>query len=284
MSVAVIGNLSDGVILGVDSAITVPASKGSVLKVYENAEKLFPLGSLQIGIAIFGLGAFGNRTIGSYLREFELTNWYQAYAENSKIEVIAEQLRLFLYNKYCEIITPELEVTYKKKFEDIPDKNKPGFGLIIGGFSPGEYLSEVRLIVIPKHDEINSTEIIRQQGSFGTNWFATFEPIRRYFMGYDSNLINDILRFITKDLNRSLNSDEKKQFSSLIGKHEYKVPFNAMPIDEGINHIRFLVELVINHHKFTIGAPVVGGRVNIGMVSYNGRGFQIIKDNERKTS
>lgn len=103
-------------------------------------------------------------------------------------------------------------------------------------------------------------------------------------MGYDSNLINDILRFITKDLNRSLNSDEKKQFSSLIGKHEYKVPFNAMPIDEGINHIRFLVELVINHHKFTIGAPVVGGRVNIGMVSYNGRGFQIIKDNERKTS
>jgi hypothetical protein len=44
VTVAVSCNLSDGVILGVDSAVTVPAPQG-IVKVYENAEKLFSLGS-----------------------------------------------------------------------------------------------------------------------------------------------------------------------------------------------------------------------------------------------
>ena len=63
---------------------------------------------------------------------------------------------------------------------------------------------------------------------------------------------------------------------ALMAQFEYLVPFAAMPLEEGVRHVRFLVEMVINHHRFSIGAPVVGGQVKIGKVSYRGEGFEII--------
>jgi len=65
MTVAVACNLAEGVVLGVDSAVTIHDSQGLVVKVYENAVKLFQLGEKPIGIAAFGIGALGNRIIGS---------------------------------------------------------------------------------------------------------------------------------------------------------------------------------------------------------------------------
>ena len=43
MTVAVAGNFTDGVVLGVDSAVTLQEGS-TIYKVYENAEKLFQLG------------------------------------------------------------------------------------------------------------------------------------------------------------------------------------------------------------------------------------------------
>jgi len=71
MTVAVFCNLSEGVILGVDSAASFPGP-GGVAKVYENAEKLFQLANRPIGVAVFGLGGLGTRSIGCYLRKFGL--------------------------------------------------------------------------------------------------------------------------------------------------------------------------------------------------------------------
>ena len=48
-----------------------------------------------------------------------------------------------------------------------------------------------------------------------------------------------------------------------------------MSIVEGMEHVRFLVELVINHYRFALGAPVVGGKVKIGKVTYKGKYFEI---------
>ena len=46
MSVAVSCNLSEGVVLGVDSAVALPDPKGAGIgKTYENADKLFRLGN-----------------------------------------------------------------------------------------------------------------------------------------------------------------------------------------------------------------------------------------------
>jgi len=54
MTVAISCNLSEGVVLGVDSAVTVAA--GNHYKIWEHAQKLFQMGERPIGAAIYGLG------------------------------------------------------------------------------------------------------------------------------------------------------------------------------------------------------------------------------------
>jgi len=53
--------------------------------------------------------------------------------------------------------------------------------------------------------------------------------------------------------------------------------FDAMPINRGIEYVRFLVQLVISHHQFAVGAPIVGGSPRMGVVTYKGGGFRIFE-------
>src|SRR5207249_2423119 len=115
------------------------------------------------------------------------------------------------------------------------------------------------------------------QGSFGTNWFAMFEPIRRYLKGIDGQLLQELLGWFAKVRGGPLTQQEQAEVTQIVAKREYPVPFAAMPIQEGIAHTRFLIELVINHHRFAAGAPVVGGRANIGLVTYRGEDFRILE-------
>ena len=283
MSVAVSCNLSDGVILGVDSAVTLPgviADRVSIIKVYENAAKLFQLGDKPIGIAIFGMGAFGNRTLGSYIREFEVINPDEVVTKKCELSEVAESLRSFFMDKYKETVVPAFEQQMQQKIESIPLENRPGFGLVVGGFSSGAYLSEVWAIDIPQHDQPQSAECQREQGQFGTNWFASAEPIVRYFKGYDPVLMNNVLTHISSLTEKAFSQEELEGILSIMDQHEYQVPYMAMPIEEGIAQTRFLVEMVINHHKFSIGAPIVGGKANLGMVTYKGGKFQLLDAHE----
>ena len=50
-----------------------------------------------------------------------------------------------------------------------------------------------------------------------------------------------------------------------------------MPIEEGIAHVKFLVDLAINHHRYAVGAPIVGGQARVGLVTYKGEQFKILE-------
>lgn len=276
MSVAVSCNLSEGVILGVDSAITVPAVGGRVAKVYEDAEKLYQFGERPIGIAAFGLGSIEARSIGSYLREFEVQRGKDVVSAKNTIEDIAKALRDFFMDNYLSKIVPPIEKNLGKKFKDIPVKSLPGFGLVIGGFSADAYLSEVWMVHIPGEKKAGQAKQLRAQGHFGTNWIAMFEPIRRYVKGYDDGLLRELMAYFKGLRGSPFSTAEQKQIQNIVKKYEYPIPFQAMPMQKGIEHTRFLVELVINRYLFGVGAPIVGGRVKIGKVSYRGEKFQIL--------
>src|SRR5665213_3202490 len=99
MSVAVTLSLSDGLIVGVDSAVTISFGPGRT-NVYEDAEKIFQLGEKRIGIAIFGLAGIGDRSIGSYIREFESKHADGLMQRDCAVEEIAEEFRGFFYEAY----------------------------------------------------------------------------------------------------------------------------------------------------------------------------------------
>lgn len=275
MTVAVACNLSDGVILGVDSAVTVPSPQG-VIKIYEEAEKLFQLSHRPIGIANYGLGAIGTRSIGSYLREFEVKDPVGVVSGKGSVGDVVEGLRSFFMSEYEREVIPALEKELKKPFAELTQQEIPALGFVVGGFSVEAYLSEVWNIVIPQHSTAGSSQQQRPPGDFGTNWYAIFEPIRRYIKGYDPTLVNRLVGYFVEKHGMPWNDGVDQEVTAILNEFEYRIPFAAMPIDQGVEHVRFLVELVINHHKYAAGPGVVGGRARIGKVTYRGESFEIL--------
>jgi hypothetical protein len=275
MTVAVACNLSEGVVLAVDSAVSVPTERG-IVKVYENADKLFQLGDKPIGLAVFGLGGFGARSIGSYIREFEVTNPEKVVTVSVILRKLLRRCAPFFLRVYDEEVTPALEAETGRKFDQLSSQEIPVFGLVIGGFSSNSYLSEVWVTYIPLHRQPYSAQCQLGQGQFASAWYATYEPIRRYIKGYVPAMIDELFGFIQELRGESLEQAEAQKVLQILAKYEYVIPFAAMPMAEGVAHARFLVDLVINHHRFALGAPVVGGKARIGTVTYTGEKFQIL--------
>lgn len=275
MTFAISLNLPDGVILGVDSAVTLGGSKG-ILKVFENAQKLFQLAEKPVGIATYGLATLGERSIGSFFREFELLDPKNIVSKPSSVKDIVEELRAFLHRKYLSIVVPLLEKAIEKKYDEIPANEKPVLGVVVGGFSNDAYLPEVWEIVIPIHDQPNSARLWNGQGKFGSTWFALNTPIIRYVKGCDPALLTGVVDYYEKLRGQKLTPQEEKDLLKVVIPFEYAIPFASMPLQEGIAYVRFFVEMVINHHRFVIGAPVVGGKACVGLVTYKGEKFQIL--------
>jgi hypothetical protein len=281
LTVAVSCNLSDGVILAVDSAVTVPGPSG-IVKVYENGEKLFQIADRPVGAAIFGLGALGPRSIASYLHEFEETKAGEC-ADDGSLAPLVESLRCFLYAKYREIVVPAVEAHQKTTFDKVLDKDKPLLGLVVGGFAKKAYLSEVWSVLLPLNSVPSSAKRARGPGEYGTNWFSLDEPIYRYIKGSTPALRKQISALCKEIKGADLTPEEEERLGTIFRKQEYSVPFGAMPLLEGIEHARFLVELVIHHHRYVaVGAPVVGGRVQIGFAKCGEQRFEILAAERRE--
>jgi hypothetical protein len=280
MTVAVSCNTAEGVILGVDSALTLTNDQGQVLKTYENAAKLFQLGQKPIGIATFGLDFIGNRIVGSYLLEFEGKDPGGVVTKPASMETTVEELRKFFLEPYERIVVPLVEQKYNKKFSEVPNTLKPTLGLSVGGFSSGAHLSEVWQVLIPFNDKPKSATLVNGQGDFRSTWYALNEPIVRYHKGYDLGVLGDLKDYFVQLRGSPFTPQEETAINAILAKHEYQIPVGAMPMVEAIAYVKFLVEMVINHHRFAVGAPVVGGKVQIGVVSYKGNNFRIFSPPE----
>lgn len=132
--------------------------------------------------------------------------------------------------------------------------------------------------IVPHNDAPNSSARRRAKGEFGTNWFATFGPIQRYILGFEVELINELLAYLEQVHAKPFQPDELENINRIIQKYQYQIPYGAMPMKEGVDHVKFLVELVINHHRYAMGAPIVGGEESIGMVTYRGEKFQVLNN------
>jgi hypothetical protein len=244
VSVAVLLNLSDGLILGVDSAVTVFDANG-ISKVFEESDKLFQLGGLRVGIATYGVAGLEGRTVGSFIREIERRQSpEQPKLSELTIEQVTEEVRKFFLGVYVR----HFETVFGAPFDQISPEKKGSLGLIVGGFSPGAFLSEVWQILIPWHDQPNTAQRIYGQGEFGSAWFATVDPIQRYIKGIDPGLLLEVLDFLKKTLGRDLSQAEADELKALFSKYECRTKIDGMPIRAGIDYVRFLVNLTINHY------------------------------------
>jgi hypothetical protein len=265
MSVAILCNLSDGVILGVDSALTVSDTQ-QISKVFENSEKLFQLGS-KIGVATFGIAGFEGRSIGNFVRQFEREH---PDLVNQPIGEVAEQMRAFFLEVYSRVA----EANYGVPLIEITEPlNSVGF--VIAGYSPGEFFSEAWTVKIPEMIEPGSATCVYGPGAFGLAWFAAADPIERYLNGVPMEFIWNICEHIQTLLERPLTNQE---VADIVAKREpfrYRAMTDSMPFQTGVSYVRFLVDFVIGHHKYSAGHPIVGGKAKIGVISYQQSNFAI---------
>lgn len=265
MSVAVLCNLSDGVIIGVDSALSVWGSNG-VEKVFEEGEKLFQLNK-RIGIATVGLAGIAGRSIGSFLYEFEKTH---DDLDTLTIEQIVESLRSFFYREYVTFA----ELLYQKPFDEI-EIDLANLGILVAGYSPNSFLSEAWEIRIPEHRTEGSARRAYGPGEFGLAWFAMSEPIERYLYGISVAGLSEIAQYTAGLLGRDLTADEFDQLMEIRRKQGYQVMTDSMPIQTGVSYVRFLVDYVIMHYRFTQRHPIVGGKARIGVITYKNDNFHM---------
>jgi len=282
MTVAISCNLSDGIILGVDSAVTVGVSGGHV-KIWENAEKLFQVGEKPIGAAIYGLAGFADRSTGSYIREFEQVNPGGVLTIDCDISVVVEALRTFMHTAYHATIVPAIQAAGRDFNTELQAGTVPVLGIVVGGFSTGQWLSEVWHIIIPYHATPNSAQHRLTRAQIGVAWYSMYEPIVRYINGNDPGMMTEMRAYVEGLIGRPFTQPETDEINAILQKYQYTVSFASMPIEQGIEYVRFLVDLAIKHYHFSSGfghqpftEKVVGGRSRLGVVTYRGEKFRIL--------
>jgi hypothetical protein len=298
VTIAICCTLADGVVLGTDSAITLTGAFATpqgpqvgILKVYNDADKLFAFYSdaqkddrLPIGLVTFGLATLGNRTLQSYMREFELKHKASDLKKLS-VEKFCRALYEFFRKPYVESVRATL-LAQKKKFEDVPSEQLPALGFFVGGFSPDDPLPESWRVGVSL-DEASAVSRLRAPGDFGSNWGGEFHGVQRFHKGYDQQLLGTVVQNLFAEFKVDVSSpDAQKRMNDVLNRilpaFEYQVPFAAMPLQEGIDYTTFLLDLMILQHRFVVGAPTCGGSVRIAVVRkhegfewVNGPQFQV---------
>src|SRR2546428_1682097 len=95
-----------------------------VVKTYEHAQKLFQLGKTPIGVAVYGIGNIGPRSIGSFVHEFGTK-----LKEPEEIERVAHDLLGFLSGQYHEQL---------RDLDQVSPEQRPQLGVLIAGYSPND--------------------------------------------------------------------------------------------------------------------------------------------------
>lgn len=269
MTIAVSLKVHDGLVLAADSASTLigntPDGKSVVQNVYNNANKVFNLcKGIPIGAITWGAGSIGHASIYTLAKDLRkrFTGAASNHADwklspsNYSMQAIAEQTRAFLY-----------EENYLPFFNKT--KVKPSLGFIVAGYSSGEDQSEVWQIAINNGD-CPAPELLRSKDDPGVNWNGEPEAIARILLGYGSGLANAL-----KDL--GVPDDQIAPAVEQIGKRlAIPVVHAPMPIQDAIDLAAFLVDTTIKFSRFTIGAPTVGGPIEVAAITRH-EGFKWIQ-------
>lgn len=282
MSIAVACAVPDGVVIGADSAVTVALPDGGVLKVFEDAEKVFPLRlsgtrieDCFLGAATYGLGTLGARTVGSYVREFCSSSAGDGL-DGLSVEQAAQALGKWLNISFAEEVQPIAEKVFEKPFAEIPIDRRPSLGLAVAGFAPGSHLPEVWAAQIPGESTGVDVTQSRKPGEFGATWWGVGGPITRFVKGSDPVVLDQVATYLRDKSGLILTEEDIGEVSRIVARGEWRIPFEAMPVQEAVNITRFLLGLAINFVHFGAGAPICGGPVRAALITRPG-GFQWVQ-------
>jgi hypothetical protein len=270
MSIGILINVHDGVVLAADSASTlnilgVPNQPGPVaINVYNNANKIANLYKGEpIGCVAFGSGSIGSASISTLLKDFRkrLTNGDDTQPaldrEHYTMESIATLLLEFLTNRIAELGESE---------------PRPTLGIMLGGYSKHRSLGEGWNITIDNGVGA-APRLLLPEGQVGINWGGETESISRLVLGFSPMLPQVLMSFIQPPPTQ----EQMEQLAELL-KTNLQAPlaFAPMPIQDAIDLAEWLVESAEKFSRFIPGATSVGGPIESAAITKH-EGFKWIR-------
>jgi hypothetical protein len=251
LSIAAAYLVSAGVVFGADSSTTVflrtPQGESGVLQVLSHAQKVFEVGeNSRMGVCTWGAGSVGvhsHRTIIARLAD--------GIKEDTTVKEAAESL-----GRLVEPLAKEASVEF--------------VGYYLGGWDPESHAPSCFKIEVTKDNRMINPLSPGLCSFSGNPQFFT-----RVFRGFDPRL-PDNLRNEIKSLFPA--GGLPPEFDENFGRafEKASAPLVAaghkdLPIREAIDFIYSYLHITVKAMKFSFGASVAGGPIEVGFVSTDRR-------------
>ncbi len=246
MSIVATVKVYDGIVLGAESMTQLTAvinGQQQVIKAYENAQKLFHIGELPIGVLTYGIGNIGQRSIESFVHEFSQMEKTRA---QGKINVERTAHRFFDFMKRH----------YTKAFGAMPEP-KPAMGFMIAGYSDEEHLASEWEFLLPHHQ---SPQRVRNQNEVGAAWRGVGSPFSRLFFGLEPMLESQLVQ-------AGMPPAELERLKNVASGIATQVAFDGMPLQDAIGFCRFIIQTTIGWCTYATGAAACGGPIRLATIT-----------------
>ncbi len=233
MTIVTSVKVKDGLVLGADSVTTISVasgkSKGAVLKTYANAQKLFRIDSLPIGIMTWGLGSIGGRSAEGIVKDFQ-----ESLPEGTAdVEEVAEALAAYVGPLYAEAFPGG-------KGEPLTQA-----GFIVAGYSDGAQMAETFEVVLPRDTAAQS---LQSEAQIGALWRGITDPYSAVALGMTSQVMQELTK----------RGATKQQIQSLMNRAGMSVIFDGMPLQDAVNYAVYILEVTIGWAAFQQGERSCG--------------------------
>lgn len=265
MTIVVTVKINDGIVLAADSATTFSDENGTVVKIYNNANKVFNLvKGLPIGGLTWGAGGIGAASISTITKDLRrrLTgddpghaDWHldaQAYT----LEGVANRVKQFFFD---ELFTAEYGQNPPPNFF---------LGFKICGYSAGAGLPELWDFRIVGNEAIGP-RLVRGTDSAGPNWDGEYEAMDRLILGIGAKFKEVLAQEGVAE------EDVEPATNRVIQALSVPVVLPAMPIKDAIDLAYFMVETTIRFVGFNMRAATVGGPIEVAAITKH-EGFKWI--------
>ncbi len=247
MSLGVVIKGSDGIVLAVDSRVTLNAQRKGMPSItinFDNASKFLHFSPPHdfIGAVTYGTAIIGQRTAHSFIPEFE-----QSILSKSK-----ERLKIISYAR-------KLSDFYMNRWQELTPKDYKGLPInfIIGGYDKDEPYGSVYLFNIPNMPKPEP----KNPNDFGMTWGGQLEIASRIIQGCDPRFI-DVVKNTLK-----LNDDQVNLLITALRKNlGFPIPYAILPLQDCVDLAIFLIRSTITAQRLSIGIRGVGGLIEVATV------------------
>ncbi len=254
MTIAAAYLVSEGVVLGADSASSVfmptPAGPG-VLQVLHHAQKVFQVGEKsRFGVCSWGAGSIGNISHRSIIAQL-------ADKIDDKATTVEQAA-----NELCSLVKPLASVASKTMSDFFVGYN-------LGGWNPSSHEPECFRVEVNKSDG----KVIKQQ--LGLCSFSGMPQFfARVFRGYDPRLMQNLINNLKAlpEVSAIEGFDEKYEKAFEMASRPLAAEgFKDLPIREAIDFVYSYLHITVKATKFMFGAPLCGGPIEVGFISTDRR-------------